>query len=227
MVTHAQVPQATSRLRAKHVLFIILGVMTLFVLYHDERFFILHESSTWKFFRPVQIKLFFHATGGAIALMVGALQFSTRLRQRRPALHRLLGRSYLAGVLVAAPVAVYLSFTHGLRTMATETAVQASLWVLTTLMAILAARNRSFEVHKQWMMRSYAVTLIFVVSRIILAIRVLAPTTDVGAEHLAWILVIFALLIAQLIINWRQLFVRHSTTRTHEPPVSASSSSSM
>jgi hypothetical protein len=213
MVTHAQVPHATSRLRAKHVLFIVLAVMTLFVLYHNERFLILHESSTWKFFRPVRMKLFFHATGGAIALMVGALQFSTRLRQRRPALHRLLGRSYLAGVLVAAPIAVYLAFTHGLRTMATETAVQASLWVLTTLVAILAARNRSFEVHQQWMMRSYAVTLIFVVSRIILAIRVLAPTTDLGAERLSWILVIFALLIPQLIINSRQLFVRHRTTQ--------------
>lgn len=63
------------------------------------------------------------------------------------------------------------------------------------------------------MMRSYAVTLIFVVSRIILAMPFLAPTSDVGAERLAWILIVCALVVPQLIINWPQLFVRHSTTR--------------
>lgn len=136
MLNSVQVHHAKSRLRAKHVLFIVLCLMTFFILYHDEGFFIHYESNTWRFFYPVRGKLFVHAIGGATDLMVGALQFSTRLRQRRPALHRLLGRVYLAGVLVAAPVAIFLAFTHALAIMATGTAVQASLWVLTTCIAI-------------------------------------------------------------------------------------------
>lgn len=209
---YTQAIHARSRLRAKHVLFIVLGLMTLFVLHHDEGFFIHHESNTWKFFYPVRMKLFVHASGGAMALIVGALQFSTRLRQRRPAIHRLLGRVYLGGVLVAAPIAVYLAFNHALPIMATGTTVQASLWVLTTLIAIYAARARRFEVHKQWMMRSYSVTLLFVANRIVLAMPGLAPTTDVGAERLAWILIVCALLVPQLIIDRQQLFVRHGPT---------------
>src|SRR5579872_4781562 len=107
-----QIRQAKNRLSAKHALFFGLGLMTLFVLYHNERFFIDHRSDTWKFFSPVFGKLMVHALGGATALVLGALQFSTRLRQDRPAFHRWCGRCYLAAVLLAAPMAVYLSFTH-------------------------------------------------------------------------------------------------------------------
>jgi hypothetical protein len=213
VVTRDQALPVKARLRAKHALFLVLGLMTLFVLYHNERFVIHHDSDTWKFFYPVRGKLFVHALGGAIALVVGALQFSTRLRQRFPALHRLLGRFYLASVSIAGPVAVYLQITHGIATMATETAVQASLWVMTALMAFVAVRNRNFEVHRQWMMRSYSITMIFVVFRIILALPVVAPTTDLGAERLGWVLIICALLVPQLIINWPQLFVRSRAIR--------------
>ena len=205
MVTSTQPQRARTRVSDKHAMFFVLGVMTLFILYHDERFLIDHKSNTWKFFYPVRWKLFVHGLGGAIALVLGALQFSTRLRRRHPALHRVLGRFYIGGVLVAAPMAAYLSFTHGLRTLFVETTVQASLWGLTALMALLAARNRSFEVHRQWMMRSYAVTLIFVVSRILLQLPILSQISDTSAERILWILNICALLGPQLIINWRSL----------------------
>lgn len=199
----------TNRISAKHVLFFVLGLMTLFVLYHNERFFANHRSNTWKFFYPVFGKLMVHALGGATALVLGGLQFSTRLRQRRPAIHRLCGRCYVAGVLIAAPMAAYLSFTHGIRTMATETTVQSSLWAVTTVMALRAARQKQFDVHWQWAMRSYAVTLIFVINRVVLALPG-APTTDAGAERLTWTLVVCALLVPQLIINWHQLFPQSS-----------------
>jgi Predicted membrane protein (DUF2306) len=99
--------------------------------------------------------------------------------------------------------------------MATETTVQGSQWALTTSMATCAARNRNFEVHKQWMMRSYAITLIFVVSRIILALPI-APTTDEGAERLAWILIVCALIVPRFIINWQQLFPHHPARERRE-----------
>ena len=191
------------RLSAKHALFVVLGLMTLFVVYHDEGFFLDSRSNTWKFFYPVFGKLMVHALGGATALILGALQFSTRLRHRRPDIHRLCGYCYVAGVLVAAPMAAYLSFTHGIRTMATETTVQSALWVLTTVMALRAARERDFVVHRRWAIGSYAVTLIFVIGRVILALP-WAPTTDAGAERLNWTLVVCALVVPQLIINGRR-----------------------
>jgi hypothetical protein len=203
-------------------LFFVLGLMTLYIMYYDEGFFLHHDSDDWKFFYPVRIKIFFHAIGGAIALVVGALQFSTRLRERRPALHHWLGRTYVVGVLVAAPVAVYLGFTHALAVMATGTAVQSSLWVLTTLMAIRAAQNQNFALHKQWAIRSYSVTLLFVANRIMLDVPIVKPTTDVGAERLAWILMVCALVVSQLIIDKQQLSMRQRTTQAHGFPESPS-----
>jgi uncharacterized membrane protein YozB (DUF420 family) len=82
-------------------------------------------------------------------------------------------------------------------------------------MAICAARNKNFEVHKQWMIRSYTFTLIFVVSLIIPALPI-APTTYEGAERLVWILIVCALIVPQLIINWQQLFPHHPARASRE-----------
>jgi len=203
--TSSQKAPSKNRWSAKHAFFFVFGLMTLFVLYHNETFFLDRGSGTWKYFYPVLGKLMVHALGGATALCLGALQFSRRVRQRYPKIHRVSGRFYVAGVLAAAPMAVYLSFTHGIRTMSTEITVQSAVWALTTLMALRAARERNFVVHRQWAMRSYAVTMIFVVNRVNLDMP-WAPTTDDGAERLSWTLVVCALVIPQLIINWRQLF---------------------
>jgi uncharacterized membrane protein len=180
--------------------------MVLFILYRDERFVFDHNSNTWKYFYPVRWKLLVHATGGATALCLGALQFSTRLRQRHPSVHRLLGRVYIGAVLVAAPIAAYLGVVHGPRVFSAGNVVQASLWAVTTVMALLAARNRQFEVHRQWVMRSYAVTLIFVFNRILFVVPALSRMSDANAGSVFWILITCALLVPQLIINWRQLF---------------------
>jgi hypothetical protein len=106
MVTSAPPLRTKLRIRPKHVLFIVLGLMTLFVLHPDERFLLHHESNTWKFFYPVRWKIFLDGIGGATALTLGAMQFSCRLRKHYPALHRLLGRFYIGRALVAAPPGV-------------------------------------------------------------------------------------------------------------------------
>lgn len=208
MATSSQPLTAKGRFSAKHALFLVLGVMTLFIIYRDEAFIVDHSLNTWTYFQPVRWQILVHGIAGAIALLPGASQFSSRLRQRYPALHRVFGRSYIAGVLVAAPTAVYLAFTHGPPVFAVRTAVQSSLWVVTALMALLAALNRNFEVHRQWVMRSYAVTLIFIVSRILFHVPVFGRLSDVGANNLLWILNICALLVPQVIINWSQLTAR-------------------
>jgi len=206
MATTSQLLRIKRRFTAKHAFFFALGLAVLFILYHNERFVFQHDSGTWKYFYPVRWKLLAHVLGGTTALGVGALQFSARLRQSHPGVHRTLGYLYIGGVLVGAVMAAYLGLTHAL--FAVENSVQAGLWALTTLMAFLAVRRKNFDIHRQWMMRSYAITLIFVFTRIVLAIPFLAPVTDSGAERLLWILTLSALFVPQIIINWPQLFTR-------------------
>ena len=96
-----------------------------------------------------------HMIGGPLALMLVPLQFSSRLRQRRPRLHRLSGFLYVASVLVSG-LSALLMLPHfaGTRWALAGFVVLAVLWMLSTLVAFWHARARRFERHRRWMMRS-------------------------------------------------------------------------
>jgi hypothetical protein len=193
----------------KRYLFLAFGCMTLFVFYHTDRFLLVHRMKDWGYYFSVRWWIVVHASAGAMALVLGPLQFSSTLRRKRPAAHRLIGRLYLGGIAVAAPIAVFLGFTHATPSMALPTLVQSILWVVTGSAALLAARNRNFELHRQWVIRSYAITFIFIATRVLMAIPALARQGFAALVPLLWILNIAALLIAQLGMNWLALFARH------------------
>src|SRR3954452_22490699 len=50
----------------------------------------------------VQAALYVHIAAASVALLVGPLQFSARLRNGRRRLHRMIGRTYLVSVAVGA-----------------------------------------------------------------------------------------------------------------------------
>jgi hypothetical protein len=75
-------PASSGGLQTKHFLFGVLGLLTLFVIYNNERFIIDHSDPLWTYYLPVRWLLLPHGITGALALCLGASQFSTRLRQR-------------------------------------------------------------------------------------------------------------------------------------------------
>jgi uncharacterized membrane protein len=116
-----------------------------------------------------------HLVAGGIALFVGALQFSTRLRLHRPSSHRLLGRVYLVAALVSGGAALMLApvstggvpahFGFGLL---------AFLWLVTSYKAYARARSGEYAAHREWMIRSYALCLAAVTLRIYLPLSGIA-----------------------------------------------------
>jgi len=106
----------------------MLGLLTLFVIYNNEHFIVDHSDPLWSYYLPVRWLLVPHGLAGAVCLCLGATQFSTRLRQRYTRVHRILGRCYVIGVAVAAPVGTYVTILRNVYT-------QASLWLLTTAVA--------------------------------------------------------------------------------------------
>ncbi len=146
--------------------------------------------------------LFPHIAGGLTVLILGPLQFSRTLREGNPARHRLLGKCYIAGVLVAAIPAVLMA-RHYPAFLPYSVTINAILWLTSTAAAFLAARNRRFEQHRRWMARSYAMTATFVVPRIPLPILNNMSLEDGSYFLLA--VAVFALLIADLIVDWRVL----------------------
>ena len=77
-----------------------------------------------------------HGVPGALALVLGVLQFSTRLRQRHLQLHRVLGRIYVGSVVVSAPVAIAVAIALPIPTLLMASSIQALGWLIATGTAI-------------------------------------------------------------------------------------------
>lgn len=111
--------------------------------------------------------LIMHITAGGGALILGPPQFSEKLMNHYKRLHRINGVLYLLAILVSAVCALILAFTTSYavnRAYAFSLQVWASVWITASFVAYRAALKRKFKLHKEWMMRSYIVTLAFVVS---------------------------------------------------------------
>jgi hypothetical protein len=100
-------------LRPKHAVFIAVGAMTLYVLYHNERFLIEPKNPIWRHYAEIAFWLVPHAVAGTCALLLAPLQFSERLRKRYTTTHHIVGRVYVVGALVLAPLGASASTRRG------------------------------------------------------------------------------------------------------------------
>lgn len=107
----------------------------------------------------VQVALYVHIVAGSIALALGPLQFVTWLRNRWPRLHRMVGRTYVGTVLIAALMGLVIAPYNSAGLLGVfGFGLLGVLWAVTTLLALQAARQRRFRDHQAWMIRSYALT---------------------------------------------------------------------
>ncbi len=122
---------------------------------------------------PIAIGL--HLGGGAIAIVLGALQFSSKLRTRYLSIHRRIGQVYILSVVVSGCAGFLLAIdsTGGLASHF-GFGIMAIVWVSTALVAWHKILDRDIEAHRAWMLRSYAVTLAAVTLRIYLPLSQIA-----------------------------------------------------
>jgi uncharacterized membrane protein len=187
----------------------IFGLMLAYVLIHDESFLVHPKDPLWLHYEPFKWWLLPHGIAGACALLLGPIQFSDRLRNRFWQLHRVVGRIYVAGVFVAAPLGVYVQYFQERlgdpRSFSIAAAADAVLWMTTTGIAMVFILKGKVQEHRQWMTRSFAVALVF------LEVRVIGGVTgfenlDVHAnETIVWACLAFSILSADLVLQWQQL----------------------
>lgn len=112
-----------------------------------------------------------HIVTGAAALLLGPFQFMEGLRRRRLRLHRWMGRTYLVGIVVGGVTGLVLApFANGGVPGQLGFAGLSIAWLATSGMAWAAVRARRIPEHRQWMIRSYVVTLAFVWVRLMLGV---------------------------------------------------------
>ena len=131
-----------------------------------------------------------HFLGSATALLVGGFQFSARLRQGWPHVHRFLGRVYLVGVLAGGIGGLGLAtISHGGPPTHTAFGLLAVLWLYTGARAYGAIRARDIADHQRWMIRSFALTFAAVTLRVELGLfaGVAGWTFDDAYITVAWL----------------------------------------
>jgi uncharacterized membrane protein len=100
-----------------------------------------------------------HMLVAPVALLLGPLQFVPRLRENYRAVHRWIGRIYVAACVIAGIGGLATAFhASGGPVAAWGFGVLAVLWIGTTLGGWWAAMQRQFGLHRLLMRFSYALT---------------------------------------------------------------------
>ena len=206
MASSTLLAPSTGRSRFKTALWISLGLTALFVFITSEVLLVsdypMYHAYRLQVIADRQL-LIPHTLCGVLALLAGPMQFSSRLRQRYLKFHRVLGRIYVVCVFIGAFTGIALAWGRpGLP----GTSMQAAAWIVCTTAALITARNRQVVQHRQWMIRSYAVTFTFVSSRVLN----LWPLywSHLGDTLAAVGLIVFtlaSLLVVEFGLNWREL----------------------
>ena len=209
MATTALLKPHTARSRFKTILWILLGLTALFVFITSE-VMLVTDYPMYHAYRLQVIAdrhlLIPHTICGTLALLIGPINFSSRIRLRHLQLHRVLGRIYVVSVFVGSYTGIALA--RG-RPGLPGTSMQAAAWMVCTAAAVIMARNRQIVQHRQWMIRSYAVTFTFVSSRVLnLSPRYWSHLGDSLAAVGVIAFTLASLLIVELGLNWHELTTR-------------------
>ncbi|MBO0910291.1 MAG: DUF2306 domain-containing protein [Acidobacteria bacterium] len=219
----ATAPRALERapwLRPKYILFAFVAVMMAYVLGHNESFLLNPRNPVWRHYQPFKWWLLPHGLAGGCAILLGPLQFSDRLRKRYGKWHRVAGRIYVAGALVAAPLGVYIQYfeerTNLARSFTIAAVVNALLLMLTTAIALLFIRQGKVQQHRVWMTRSFAVALVFIEVRVIAGITGWEKLGPSAIETIVWSCLAFSVLLGDLVLQIEESHrVRSTVNRTN------------
>ncbi|GLR17435.1 DUF2306 domain-containing protein [Portibacter lacus] len=153
-----------------------------------------------------QLAFFSHVYTSIIVLLVGITQFSETIRKRYAFVHRNLGKLYVLLVLVIASPSGFIMalYANGGIYSKISFGLQAILWFYFTFAALRFARQRKWEQHQQFMIRSYALTLSAISLRLfkwIIANTLELPPMDTY-RIVSWLGWIFNLVIAELYIYY-------------------------
>ncbi|HYX95877.1 MAG TPA: DUF2306 domain-containing protein [Geodermatophilus sp.] len=115
----------------------------------------------------LQLALLLHAGAGGLALLLAPLQFSTRLRDRAPAVHRAVGRVVLGSIAVAGTAGLVLAPNSLAGPVGTAGfGLLAASWLTCAAAALRTIHRRDVAAHRRWVVRTFALTYAAVTLRL-------------------------------------------------------------
>jgi len=187
---------------------LILSIGLKFILEDAFPFLSVDREVLGRFFE-VKIFIITHVSCGILAMVLGPFQLSKSFRRRYVITHRRLGYIYIIAILLGSIVATYMAWTTGLAVhWSWALALQASafVWLTCVLLAFRAIRQKRFNQHREWMIKSYVSTYSFVFFRLM--------NDSSYAEHLGnfiergstlgWMSFAIPIFITEIILQWNK-----------------------
>ena len=202
MSAMAVTPAPKKRSQAKLWGFVVFFVATAFVTFMKNREIFNPASQIARHFAPGTIFLIPHAFFAGIALVMGAFQFSNRLRAKYLKVHRVMGYIYVVCVMIGAPVAIPLAMKVATPSLVAASAVQSFGWMACTAIALYSIRNGNMQQHRRWMIRGYPFAVVFTVARLIIPIPPVLKSGFLGIEIVVWTTIALAAFLPSIFLEW-------------------------
>ncbi len=156
---------------------------------------------------------FLHLIPGMIFVLLVPLQFSARIRSRRPALHRWSGRALVTIAFVTGLSGMFFGVlypSYG-KTEAVTIAIFGVVFLFSLARAVVEIRRRNVALHREWMIRAYAAALAIATVRIVatplLVILVDPRTSTIAAFWVGWLST----------LGGAELWIRHTRPVSRNP----------
>jgi predicted ABC-type exoprotein transport system permease subunit len=84
--------------------------------------------------------------------------------------------------------------------------VTATTWLLCGWTALASVLKGNYLQHRQWMIRSYAVTTIFVTARVVFALPIIKRLGEPASAPVLWTLLVLTLVFTEFGLAWQSIF---------------------
>lgn len=189
------------------LLAVLMGIYPLIYLFMDGRFGLLSlKDEVLLSSISYNTAFYTHIFLGGLALLIGWSQFIPKLRNSMPYIHRLIGKIYVAAVLLSSISAIFIGFyaTGGIAN-ALGFILLGIVWFSTTLSAFLYIKNGRVIQHEKMMIYSYAACFAAVTLRIYNPLLIAYfGNFELAYRIVAWLCWIPNLLVAYLIIKIKE-----------------------
>lgn len=139
-------------------------VLIVYVIYTN---FVLDAQATGFLSRKVELKralnvaiwlkvMHVHVAFACLAMLAGAINFSSWMLKKHRKFHRLNGYLYILSVLIVDLTSGYMApYATGGKISSMAFNLLNIIWVLMIVMAIVTIRKKRVDQHRKWMIRSY------------------------------------------------------------------------
>lgn len=197
-----------NRVHLNRVFWLVIALLSAYYLYRGVKFRFLTEDNL----STKAIWYYAHLATAIAPLILGPFQFWTWLRVKHTDIHRTLGKIYLAGSFLGGLTALYLGVTIDLEGSRVPLFLLSTTWLFMTIAAWITIRNRNIIGHRLFVIRSYALAMVFVFLRLVgdipqdkLFFFIKSP--EIRDTTLEWISWIVPLLTIELMYSWIPLLM--------------------